>query len=91
LNAESRGGVVVTDLLGLSGLRILHALANGEIDSENLAMLEDFAMSEGILKRTSPGGWSVSKLACGGVEPSERIIAESVKLLHSLRGSRGSR
>jgi transposase len=29
--------VVVTDLLGLSGLRILHALANGETDAKNLA------------------------------------------------------
>ena len=33
--------VVVTDLLGLSGLRILHALANGETDAKNLALLGD--------------------------------------------------
>jgi transposase len=33
--------VVVTDLLGLSGLRILHALANGETDAKNLASLGD--------------------------------------------------
>ena len=33
--------VVVTDLLGLSGLRILHALAHGETDAENLALLGD--------------------------------------------------
>jgi transposase len=33
--------VVVTDLLGLSGLRIPHALANGETDAKNLALLGD--------------------------------------------------
>jgi transposase len=33
--------VVVTDLLGFSGLRILHALANGETDPKNLALLGD--------------------------------------------------
>jgi transposase len=33
--------VVVTDLLGLSGLRILHAIANGETDAKNLALLGD--------------------------------------------------
>jgi transposase len=36
-----RGRVVVTDLLGLSGLRILHALANGETDAKNLSLLGD--------------------------------------------------
>src|SRR5271170_1288401 len=33
--------VVVTDLLGWSGLRILHALAQGETDAKNLALLGD--------------------------------------------------
>jgi transposase len=33
--------VVVTDLLGSSGLRILHALAQGETDAKNLALLGD--------------------------------------------------
>jgi len=33
--------VVVTDLLGSSGLRILHALANGETDAKSLALLGD--------------------------------------------------
>jgi transposase len=33
--------VVVTYLPGLSGLRILHALANGETDAKNLALLGD--------------------------------------------------
>src|ERR1019366_6104135 len=33
--------VVITDLLGTSGLRILHALANGETDAKNLALLGD--------------------------------------------------
>jgi transposase len=33
--------VVVTDLLGTSGLRILHALATGETDAKNLALLGD--------------------------------------------------
>jgi transposase len=33
--------VVVTDLLGSSGLRILHALANGETDAKSLAQLGD--------------------------------------------------
>jgi transposase len=33
--------VVVTDLLGTSGLRILNALANGETDAKNLALLGD--------------------------------------------------
>ena len=33
--------VVVTDLLGSSGLRILHALANGETDAKSLARLGD--------------------------------------------------
>jgi transposase len=33
--------VVVTDLLGTSGLRILHALANGETDAKSLALLGD--------------------------------------------------
>src|SRR5580704_2983764 len=32
---------VVTDLLGSSGMRILHALANGETDAKNLALLGD--------------------------------------------------
>jgi transposase len=33
--------VVVTDLLGSSGMRILHALAQGETDAERLALLGD--------------------------------------------------
>ena len=33
--------VVVTDLLGSSGLRILHALANGETDAKSLALFGD--------------------------------------------------
>ncbi len=33
--------VVVTDLRGSSGLRILHALANGETDAKSLALLGD--------------------------------------------------
>jgi transposase len=33
--------VVVSDLLGSSGLRILHALANGETDAKSLASLRD--------------------------------------------------
>ncbi len=33
--------VVVSDLLGSSGIRILHALANGETDAKNLASLGD--------------------------------------------------
>jgi transposase len=33
--------VVVTDLLGSSGLRMLHALAQGETDAKNLALLGD--------------------------------------------------
>lgn len=33
--------VVVTDLFGASGLRILHALAQGETDANNLALLGD--------------------------------------------------
>ena len=33
--------VVVADLLGSSGLRILHALANGETDAKTLALLGD--------------------------------------------------
>jgi len=33
--------VVVTDLLGSSGLRILHALAKGETDAKTLALLGD--------------------------------------------------
>jgi transposase len=36
--------VVVTDLLGTSGLRILHALANGETDAKNLALLGDYRL-----------------------------------------------
>lgn len=36
--------VVVTDLLGASGLRILHALANGETDAKNLALLGDYRL-----------------------------------------------
>jgi transposase len=39
--------VVVTDLLGLSGLRILHALANGETDAKNLASLGDYRLKCG--------------------------------------------
>jgi transposase len=33
--------IVVSDLLGSSGLRILHALANGETDAKSLALLGD--------------------------------------------------
>jgi Transposase IS116/IS110/IS902 family len=33
--------IVVSDLLGSSGLRILHALANGETDAKSLAVLGD--------------------------------------------------
>ncbi len=33
--------IVITDLLGSSGLRILHALANGETDAKSLALLGD--------------------------------------------------
>jgi transposase len=36
--------VVVTDLLGTSGLRILHALANGETDAKNLALLGEYRL-----------------------------------------------
>ena len=32
---------VVTDLLGSSGLRILHSLTNGETDAQSLALLGD--------------------------------------------------
>ena len=39
--------VVVTDLLGTSGLRILHALANGETDAKNLALLGDHRLKCG--------------------------------------------
>src|SRR4030081_2231946 len=33
--------IVVSDLLGSSGLRVLHALANGETDAKSLALLGD--------------------------------------------------
>jgi transposase len=36
--------IVVTDLLGTSGLRILHALANGETEAKNLALLGDYRL-----------------------------------------------
>jgi hypothetical protein len=33
--------IVVSDLLGSSGLRILHALAHGKTDAKSLALLGD--------------------------------------------------
>ncbi len=49
--------IVVSDLLGVSGLRILRALAEGETDPANLALLGDDRLkcSEEQLRRCFDG------------------------------------
>jgi transposase len=74
----ARLSVVVTDLLGSSGLRILQALANGETDAKSLASLGDDRLKcpeeqlvEALTGRSQPMHREVLALPVGATAVAE--------------------
>jgi transposase len=79
--------VVVTDLLGSSGMRILHALAQGETDAEQLALLGDDRLKcseeqliEALTGRTHPVHAQMLMLQLERL----RLLDEQITKLNSL-------
>lgn len=79
--------VVVTDLLGSSGLRILHALAQGETDAKSLALLGDERLKcseekliEALTGRTHPMHAQMLTLQLDRL----RLLDEQIAKLNSL-------
>jgi transposase len=79
--------VVVTDLLGSSGLRILHALAQGETDAKTLALLGDERLKcseeqliEALTGRTHPMHAQMLRLELERL----RLLDEQIAKLNSL-------
>ena len=79
--------VVVTDLLGLSGLRILHALANGETDAKNLALLGDHRLKcseEQLIEALTGSSHPMRRQMLALQLERLRLIDEQIAKLNSL-------
>jgi transposase len=79
--------VVVTDLLGLSGLRILHALANGETDSKSLALLGDHRLKcsdEQLIEALTGSSQPMHRQMLALHLERLRLIDEQIATLNSL-------
>src|SRR5271170_1583593 len=79
--------VVVTDLLGLSGLRILHALANGETDAKNLALLGDHRLKcsgEQLIEALTGSSHPMHRQMLALQLERLRLIDEQIAKLNSL-------
>jgi transposase len=79
--------VVVTDLLGLSGLRILHALANGETDAKSLALLGDHRLKcsdEQLIEALTGSSQPMHRQMLALQLERLRLIDEQIATLNSL-------
>jgi transposase len=79
--------VVVTDLLGTSGLRILHALANGETDAKNLALLGDHRLKcseEQLVEALTGRPHSMHRQMLALQLERLRLLDEQIEKLNSL-------
>jgi transposase len=86
--AQIKLSSVVSDILGLSGRRILHALADGATDPEQLAALGDRRLraskeelSDALWGRMTPAQRLVLKLYLEQIEQTEKHMAELEKNL----------
>jgi transposase len=79
--------VVVTDLLGTSGLRILHALANGETDAKSLALLGDHRLKcsdEQLIEALTGSSQPMHRQMLALQLERLRLIDEQIATLNSL-------
>jgi transposase len=79
--------VVVTDLLGLSGLRILHALANGTTDAKTLALLGDHRLKcseEQLIEALTGSSHPMHRQMLALQLERLRLIDEQIAKLNSL-------